>query len=733
MNSKSRLSIVGVIILLSVVLFSSLLVKTNYQIFTNTQVVLKAQDTNSEYLRASSALGNVQENFKSFVLAPNGQNRDKVLQSAKVFQKALHALSQAVGSDSTLRASVDSLSFYFKLKQGAMLSQLSRLAAPLDGTETLRFFEENNSDFNILWLQLEEINTQQKKLLATASFDTQKSSLISLWTALVGSIFIISVFLWGFLALSQTFKNQLAAQRKEQESNIERRKHEQLLQLLINNNPSVIYIKDTTGRYTLVNDRFRQLMNLRNNQIIGKHHSELVSGNYVQYDQQDETEILSKGQPAEALERVVIYREKRDFLTYKFPLRDEEGLIFGIAAIATDVTDRKRYEDELKKARHLAEEAKVHQERFLANMSHEIRTPVNNVIGITNLLDLTTLNKEQQEYVSIIRQSSNLLIAIVNDILDLSKIRSGLLDVERISIDVSSMVRQLLLSFRPLAEEKRVMLKLDLDPTLPGRVLGDPTRLSQIISNLLSNAIKFTGQGGIVELLMRSQYKEKERFYISFMVRDTGIGIPKNKLEAIFESFTQSSASITREYGGTGLGLTIVKELVDLLAGTITVESEPGKGSTFEVKIPFTITTQPIAENMEEETSSFDLCLSGKKILVVEDNLLNQSVVRQTLQKAGVEVEVADNGFVALFLLKQKKFDLVLMDMQMDDMDGLETTRQIRKDLKLSTPVIALTASAMIEDEKLCYLAGMNEFITKPFVADDLLRKINNVLNSRNN
>ena len=514
----------------------------------------------------------------------------------------------------------------------------------------------------------------------------------------------------------------MLAEERERASDLERSRHEKLLQAVVDNSPSIIYLKDTAGRYSLVNERFKKLVNLPETAILGKTHQELVAGDYVQYLQADESTVLETGEPLECLEQVRIYRDNRDYFTIKFPLRDGTGEIFGLGGISTDITDRTRYESELKLARKVAEDSKNSQEKFLANMSHEIRTPVNNVIGITNLLESTQLTAEQREYLAIIKQSSSMLIVIVNDILDLSKIRAGMLDIDKEPTDIPALVKQACSNFRLKADRKAIALTCSTDPQIPALLMADPVRLNQILSNLINNAVKFTTFGE-VKVSVEALSVQEDVSMLNFKVKDTGIGIHPAKLNMIFNSFTQSDTHIARQYGGTGLGLAIVNELSLLMGGKVSVKSEPAQGSTFEVRMPFSSFNE-VNGNHQQSACDLEKGLEGRSILIVEDNLLNQNVARQTLQKAGGLVEVADNGFVALFLLKEKKFDVVLMDMHMADMDGIETTLKIRNELRLATPVIALTAAAMKEDQELCMKAGMNGYVTKPFLASELLTTI---------
>lgn len=279
-----------------------------------------------------------------------------------------------------------------------------------------------------------------------------------------------------------------------------------------------------------------------------------------------------------------------------------------------------------------------------------------------------------------------------------------------------------------MADEMGTVLTYYVDESTPDFLLGDPLRLNQIISNLVNNAIKFTS-GGSVNINVKAIQKENDVFDLRIEVIDTGIGIPENKLTDVFDSFTQSSTSTTRKYGGTGLGLAIVKELVEMQGGSVHLVSEVNVGSNFTVIIPFPTASLDKTQQQKNKSNQKFASLKNKKILVVEDNLINQKVASQILLKAGFEVvDVTDNGYRALDMLQKQAYDAVLMDVQMPEIDGLETTRRIRKDLKLLLPVVALTASALAEDREICINAGMNDYVTKPFLPDDLLQKLSALL-----
>lgn len=368
-------------------------------------------------------------------------------------------------------------------------------------------------------------------------------------------------------------------------------------------------------------------------------------------------------------------------------------------------------------------ETQKFRDQFMANMSHEIRTPMNAIVGLTNLLLKSEVNAQQLKYLQVIRKSGENLLVIINDILDLSKIEAGKMELEQRAFPLKTTLETVKMILNVKAEEKGIFLNETIDSLLPDYVVGDETRFTQVITNLVGNAIKFTEKGGVT-LKAEVINHDATNARIKFSIIDTGIGIPQDKLSKIFESFSQASDDTTRKFGGTGLGLTISKQLVELHNSNLEVSSVPDVGSTFYFTVDFKIASPPQDKEQVVEANGIDV--TNKTILLVEDNMFNQMVAVDSIKEIfpTIEIDVADNGEKALSMVNEKAYSMVFMDIQLPDMDGFQITREIRKMGFDQLRICAMTASVLKEHVDACYDAGMDDYMMKPFTPELLKEKL---------
>ncbi len=423
------------------------------------------------------------------------------------------------------------------------------------------------------------------------------------------------------------------------------------------------------------------------------------------------------------------------------PIFGKANRVLGWVGVIIDMTERHKLEKQLQKnekslrvEKDKAEAANVAKSEFLANMSHELRTPMNAIIGISHILSRQLgLGEKQRTYIETLKSSADTLLMLINDLLDLSKIEAQSMELESIPFELNKILQEISSMMEMRIQEKRLDFHLDIAASADYAFEGDPTKISQIVMNLCSNAIKFTETGG-VSLTVKPFDGSQNTANIEIIVRDTGVGIQPEKLDKIFDKFTQADSSITRRYGGTGLGLAITKRLIELMGGSITVSSKPATGSVFTVILPLKIIQTTNSEAQTNAISSSRAPLQSlpsdkPRILVVEDYAANAMVAALYLEEFGYDYDIAESGHEALEKISQKNYHAILMDVQMQGIDGLETTRMIReRELQSGTGnrirIIGLTANAMISDRELCLAAGMDDYLTKPYKPLDFQMKL---------
>ncbi|MBL0049962.1 MAG: response regulator [Bacteroidetes bacterium] len=634
-------------------------------------------------------------------------------------------------------------------------SYMHTLQAAADATDAVEFLKKKS--FGILLVKsksnspivtelLQEL-IQLKKLLPLLIVGETPSGFITQKAKYKAPILVIdsvkltkSEFYTALLELSAT-KSKLDVTAKELA-----RINENRYRVLFENTQGFICTHKMDGEIISINRAAAKILGFKAHELIGRNlHEFLVEEKkdmFVDYLQE-----LKEKQKSTGIMQFMSKDNEKRYLVYRNVVHTEADSEPYVIASSQDITDifliEKQLESanriselninrlhktllELDKAKKIAEESVRIKQEFLANMSHEIRTPMNAIIGFASLLEKSNLNNEQSDYLSAIKTSGDNLLVIINDILDFSKIDAGMMSIENTQFDIDIAINNVINQFQPKIQEKNLLLKTSFNFKRNLNLIGDQVRLHQVLSNLISNAIKFTDKGGIT--ISVNQKKETSKFLIlEFIVSDTGIGIPNDKTETIFESFTQASPETTRKYGGTGLGLAIVKKLLELQNGAIHLKSHLNVGTTFTFTIPYLKTNLSDLSNKKEKLTTVQ-SLSGLTVLVAEDNLLNQKLVVKLLEDLNCVVDVAQNGFEAVDKVKSDKYDLVFMDIQMPEMDGLQATKIIRTQLQNNVPIIALTAHTFKDEEDKCRESGMNDFLSKPFTVNALYKIITSTI-----
>ncbi|SEW53703.1 PAS domain-containing hybrid sensor histidine kinase/response regulator [Chitinophaga arvensicola] len=512
------------------------------------------------------------------------------------------------------------------------------------------------------------------------------------------------------------------------------KRNEEKFRVILNNLNAAMCETDVNGNITRVYESFCRLSGYNEEELIGKNITDIfVPENNRAFARALRRKRLDENVPlVYDMEIKLKDGSNRWILASSANIYDRHGNITGGAGIHMDITHQKKLQQDLELARRQAEEAQRAQKDFLASMSHEIRTPLNAIVGMAHLLEETRLDPQQQEYVDILKNSSAILLGIVSDILDISRIEAREVQVNQREFNLRELIQSLRNTFEHKLGRRPVKITAELDPSLNTWLIGDDVLLNQILINLLGNAEKFTNDGEIAITATQESWQDN-KLWIRFLVCDTGIGIKKDKLELIFKNYKQAEGDIREKYGGTGLGLAIVKQLVEIQGGNITVEERTGFNTCFSFNIPFLDSRRPLTTQAGKLSRKLlQRSFEDARVLVVEDNPMNLRYIMSLLEKYKINYQLATNGPDATWFLEARQYDLILMDIRIPGMNGLELAQKIRADEdqpNVATPVIATTAVAMESTATMARAAGITDILTKPYTPDQLLQIFNKYLN----
>ncbi len=518
-------------------------------------------------------------------------------------------------------------------------------------------------------------------------------------------------------------KEDITARKKAEEALLlEKDQLRQIIDLV----PHIIYVRNKENRYLLANKALCELYGTKRQQLLGKTDLELCpSKEAAKKSKEDDLRVIRKGHTVFDREFVMNIpgKGKKIFQRTKVPFRIsgyDEDVVLGVLI---DITRTKNYEEEIIKSREEALKASREKAAYLSVISHEIRSPLNAILGIAELLPAKDLNPDQAENLDILKFSAKNLLALVNDILDHSRMEAGKLELELVPLDLKKLLEKIIKSWEPRAKEKEIGLKLDVDPDIPGQTFGDSLRLSQIFNNLVGNGIKFTERGW-VKLSAKLKAKGKDLCRIAFFVEDTGIGIDPKKIDSLFEPFIQADSEIARKYGGTGLGLTIIKNLVELHGGEVKVNSMPEEGSVFSFEVSFRFKSDSGSEKPKDVPQEKNL--EGMIGLLVEDDVMSIILAKKLFARWKADLLIAETGKEALAKTKEIPFDIILLDLNMPDKDGFYILQQLKatEGLNSKTPVIAVTGLDKGEIRDKLRDTGVAGVLQKPYDASGLFEKI---------
>ena len=628
-----------------------------------------------------------------------------------------HGVAMLRDSDMTVMSRFPAAPENSEAKVGSKFSSRELAKVLASGVTNATYHTENGADGFERILSFRKLTTVPYYLLVGRGADDYMANWRATARALTALVFAfvsaLCIFTW---LLWQSF---IKAQRASKRS-----------QLLLAQASDGVHILDAQGNVIEASDSFCRMLGYTRNEILGMNVRQWEVNMSPESVHQTLIDLI-KGSAPSLFETRHRRRDGRVFdveITSR-PIEIPEGRC--LYASARDITERKRYETELKQARETAERANAAKSIFLANMSHEIRTPMNGILGVLALLKGEALSPIQRDYTEKTEGAARSLLGILNDILDFSKVEAGKMELDREPFKLTELMDDLETILRGNLVGKHVALKFDLDPALPAVVMGDANRIRQVLINLGGNALKFTAQGE-VRVRVRQKTRTENSVLLALEVHDTGIGLSPEQQSRVFEGFSQAENSTSRRFGGTGLGLTISQRLVTLMGSQLKLSSTVGQGSVFFFDLRCPLPDQdshtaplPLAPATQREGESAQAKrLAGLRVLLVEDNLINQMVATELLKREGAQVQLAENGQLAVdtLLATPDNFDVVLMDLQMPVMDGLQATLHIRQQLKITQlPIIAMTANVMATDREHCLDVGMNDHIGKPFKVDDLV------------
>ena len=563
----------------------------------------------------------------------------------------------------------------------------------------------------------EEVRLLNESTLAAHASDRRTTRLIFLGSML-GILFLAS----SAAAVHLDISRRRRAERALRES-------EARVQAILAHSPMPIFVKDLEGRYVLANPECERPVRTNRERIVGRKADEVFPPEQAA-TARDHDRLVLQAEAAMEFEETILYEDgPHTAAVHRFPLLDPDGRVYATGGIASDITVRKRAEEKLREAHQAAEDANRLKSEFLRNMSHEVRTPMNGILGMTDLALDTDLTPEQRDYLSTVKSSADALLTIINDLMDFSKIDSGKLELDFVPFDLRDSLSETMKKFAPRAHGKGLEFVCEVRPEVPALVLGDPTRLRQILANLIDNAIKFT-QSGEVAVTVDAESRDEGGLVLHFAVRDTGIGIPREQQEVIFGAFIQADGSMTRRHGGIGLGLTVSKRLVELMGGGIWVESEPQGSSTFH----FTARLGSVPGLASSPAEQIPFSLEGLSVLVVDDNAASRRMLETVLTHWGMQPTLVADAGRALETLNRasgdgRPYGLILLDDGLVETDGFALAGQIRSvpQLKEST-IVMLTAAGQRGDAARCRDLGVAAYLTKPVSETELRAAIVHVM-----